>query len=224
MTGARPLSVSAMLLSAACSFSSPSSGTGDDDGGGPGTPDGAPACAADDDKDTVCNPADKCPDQDDRLDADGDAVPDGCDDWPCGAKPADPGFGINDSGTEGRSWSAGFIDIGNSRRVVAAAGQPFGARFLWGLRIRCGGGQPSCRAQAEIGYGPTRTGCVYDGSTLDDQLTGANYDAPLTAPSTPGVYEIRLNGGRAASCGTGASWYGGDPGPESTFAILCVRP
>jgi hypothetical protein len=228
MTGARPLSLSSILLWTACSFSSPSSGEpGDDgggDGGGPGIPDGAPACVADDDKDTVCNPVDKCPGKDDRLDADSDAVPDGCDDWPCGAKPEDPGGFMDDSGTEGRSWSAGLINIGSSRRVVAAAGQPFSARFLWGIRIDCGGGQSSCRAQAEIGYGPMRTGCLFDSNVNDDQLTGANYDATLTAPSAPGVYEIRLNAGRSTSCGTSTSWYGSDPGPESTFAILCVRP
>jgi len=226
MQGARPLSLSAMLLWTACSFSSPSSGPGDDAPGddGGGTPDGAPACAADDDQDTVCNPADRCPGQDDRLDADGDAVPDGCDDWPCGARPGSPNGFLNDSGNEGRSWFASFINIGNSRRVVASPGQAFPVQFQWGLYFDCGGGQSSCKAQVEIGYGPTRLGCLYDNTIPSKQLVNSNYQSQLTAPSTPGVYEIRLNGGRAASCGTGTSWYGGDPGLESTFAILCVRP
>ncbi len=35
----------------------------------------------DDDRDTVCNPADRCLGEDDRLDADSDGLPDGCD--PC---------------------------------------------------------------------------------------------------------------------------------------------
>lgn len=215
------------LVATACSFSSPRGSQaddgGDDDNGGDDDTD-PPMCAADDDKDGVCNDADKCAGHDDRKDADTDGIADGCDDWPCGLKPNDPGGAMSDSGSEGRSWYAAFINIGNSRRALVTAGQPFDAQFTWSLLINCGGGQATCRAQAEFGYGAMRAGCLYDNNVSDEQLRVSTFDGQLTAPATPGVHELRLNAGRATDCGTGTSWYGGDPGPESTIAILCVRP
>ena len=213
------------LVAAACSFSSPDggSGGGDVDGG----IDAAPACPdGDADGDGACNTVDKCAGHDDRLDADGDEISDGCDDWPCGVKPGDPGNGILDSGSEGRSWSAVNVDIGMSRRVVVSAGQPFPARFQWGLYIEdCGGGQSSCRTQVEYGYGPARTGCVFDSTIPEQMIVSIPFNGQLTAPATSGVHELRLNAGRSAACGDSTQpWYGGDPGPGSTIAILCVRP
>lgn len=218
--------VAAMLLLGACSFSSPgSSGEPADAPPGDGLPTGDAGPCADDDGDTVCNTADKCPGHDDRLDADQDGVPDGCDDWPCGAKPADPGNSMADSDPDGRSWTAAFINIGNAHRVVAGAGQQYSAGFGWGIRVRCPGGQNPCKAQAEIGYGATRTGCLYDGNVSDDRLFVQAFNGQLTAPSAPGVYELRLAAGLRSSCGDSQQpWYAGDPGPESTIAILCVAP
>ncbi len=224
----RVATLSAMLLLAACSFDAPGSGDssddgggGDDDGGGgpvepPGCPDG------DDDGDAACNAADRCQGHDDRLDIDSDGTADGCDDWPCGLKPEDPGELMSDAAGDGRNWGAWPIDIGDDRRVVATPGQQFPVAFRWGLYFQCGQ-QGSCRGQVEIGYGTTRVGCVYDNTVPDELLFRNDYSGQLTAPTTPGVYEIRLNAGRGTSCGTGMSWYGGDPGDDSTIAILCVR-
>jgi hypothetical protein len=216
-----PCALAAALLGA-CGFGAPKDGTSMDGAPGDGRgPDGTPPCA-DDDGDTVCNADDKCPGKDDRADADADGVPDGCDDWPCGAKPDDPGDPMLDA-APGRSWTASFITIGSSRRVVAAAGQPFNARFGWGIRINCPPTQTTCKAQVEIGYGATRTGCIYDGTVPDDQLLVNAFNAPITAPAAPGVYELRLNAGEWTSCGDSQQpWYGGDPGNESTIAIVCV--
>jgi hypothetical protein len=229
----RPPRASALLLlcamplvpAAACSFSAPNGGGGgggDDDGSGGGGIDAPPPCA-DDDGDTVCNAADKCPGKDDRPDADGDGVPDDCDDWPCGAKPADPGDPMGDSSSDGRGWSAAGINIGMSRRVVVPAGQQYSAQFGWGMIISCFQ-QSFCRAQIELGYGATRAGCIYDNFVEAGRLITGGYNGQLTAPAVPGVYELRLNVGRSSSCGSGTSWYGGDPGGDSTIAVLCVRP
>lgn len=218
-------SLPAALLLAACSFTPPAPAvTADAPPGGDGGADGP---CADADGDTVCDADDQCAGHDDRLDGDGDGIPDGCDDWPCGlTKPPTPGGPIvSDSDGPGRRWGASSINIGDMRRVVADPGEEFDVRFTWGLYINCGGGQTVCRAQVEIGYGPTRAGCVFDGNVLDERLTGAFVNLRLTAPTTPAVYEIRLNAGRRPSCGGGQEpWYVGDPGPESTIGILCVRP
>jgi hypothetical protein len=217
----RAACLSGTLLLAACSFSSPQTGMGDDGGGGGGA-DAPPACAdGDTDADTVCNAADKCADHDDRIDVDADGIPDGCDDWPCGlTKPDDPGSPMGDSSGD-RAWGAAFINIGDSRRVVAAPGQRFNAQFGWSIEVDCGDPE-SCQAQLEIGYGTERVGCVFDGTVDDDtpKVSGGTY--PLTAPPTPGVYEIRLNAGVRTSCGMDLPWYGTDPGSDSAIAILCV--
>lgn len=214
------------VLLAACSFSSPEVAPGDGapgDGSGSGS-DAPLPCAGDgdDDGDTVCNAADKCPGQDDRADVDGDGSPDGCDDWPCGLKPDDPGGTMLDGDLgSGRGWGAEDIQIGNMRRLVVAPGAAFTARFDWWVLLNCVGS--TCPAQIELGYGSTRSGCIFDGIVDDFDRFDDRFDMQLTAPPTPGVYELRLNAGRNAECGDGESWYGGDPGESSTIAVLCVR-
>jgi hypothetical protein len=214
----------APLLCAACSFDSPKASP---DGSGSGS-DQLPLCPdGDSDNDGVCNAADKCPDKPDGGDGDGDGVVDGCDDWLCGAtKPNDPGPAMNDSGSGGREWGASFIDIGMARRVNVAPGAQFRAKFAWGFRVDCGGGPGMggpCRAQLEIGYDLTRVGCIYDNNVGDDDVRIGGFDDQLTAPTTPGIYEIRLNAGRSTSCGTAEAWYSGEPGSDSAIAYLCVR-
>lgn len=213
----------AMLLLAACTFGAPGGGDPSDPGGGGGGGNGSPdAPCADDDGDTVCNAADRCAGHDDRLDVDADGMADGCDDWPCGAKPDDPGEAMSDSGSGSREWEAWPINIGDARRAVAAPGQQLSVKFGWRFRLDCPSGS-SCRAQLELGYDATRVRCVYDGDVSDDQWRLGYHDSQLAAPTTPGVYQIRLNAGQSPSCGAGATWYGGDPGPDSTIAFLCVR-
>jgi hypothetical protein len=211
------------VLLAACSFSSPEVAPGDDDGGGGGGTAGPPMCAADDaDCDTVPDAADRCPGHDDRADADGDGIPDGCDDWPCGLKPDDPGSSMTDGQiATGRSWGANNIQIGAMRRLVVAPGAMFDAQFDWWIFLKCVGS--TCSAQAEIGYGGARSSCIFDGTVSDLDRHDGRFEQQLMAPPTAGVHELRLNAGRNAACGTGTSWYAGDPGSDSTIAILCVR-
>ncbi len=216
------------VLLAACSFSSPDVAPGDGppgDGSGSGSDSDAPLpCAGDgdDDGDTVCNSADKCAGQDDRADVDSDGNPDGCDDWPCGLKPEDPGGTMADGPFgAGRYWGANNIQIGTARRVVVAPGASFAARFEWWVLLNCAGS--TCPAQIEFGYGSTRSGCIFEGLVDDFDMFDGMFDMPLTAPPTAGVYELRINAGRNTACGMSTSWYGGDPGESSTIAVLCVR-
>ncbi len=216
------------VLLAACSFSSPEVAPGDGapgDGSGSGSGSDAPLpCAGDgdDDGDTVCNTADKCPGQDDRADVASDGSPDGCDDWPCGLKPEDPGGDMADGQiTTGRGWGADDIEIGNMRRVVVAPGAAFAARFDWWVVLNCAGS--TCPAQIEIGYDASRSACIFDGLVDDFDRFDGNFDMPLTAPPTPGVYQLRINAGRRTACGMDPAWYDSDPGESSTIAVLCVQ-
>lgn len=196
----------APVLLAACSFSGPEGGGGTGDGppadtGGNGGGDGPPC--ADDDQDTVCN---------------------ALDDWPCGAKPDDPGDQMGgDDVFGGRWWGARNIAIGDARRVVAMPNQEFDLDFTWSLTIVCGFYPAQCDGQLEIGHDGTRTGCLFDGNVTSTMASSGDANTTYRAPAMPGVYEIRLNAGRRSSCGSNG-WFDGDPGSGSTIAILCVPP
>lgn len=157
----------------------------------------------------------------DDGDSDGDGVCNGADDWPCGSKPEDPGDQMSDSNAD-RQWSADAILIGTERRLVVEAGSMFPTKYRWGLTINCGG-PPQCMAYLEIGYGDTRFGCVRGGAIMSSTPTNVVEDRIMGAPSTPGAYELRLNAARIDTCGTDGLWFGGDPGPESTIAHVCVQ-
>jgi hypothetical protein len=216
-------------LVAGCSFTSTDGTSGDDaPGGGNGggvdaghTVD-APRCAdGDNDGDTVCNGVDQCPGMDDLADADGDTVPDCKDDWPCGAKPSSPGDPVILD--PGRQWNANNIDIGHNKLIVVAPGAQVAYEFDYLMRMSCGQSS-SCKAQLEIGLSSVgKLSCAVDRTVNDDQVTNGNATGSFTAPTTPNVYDIRLNGARLNSCSSGASWYGNSPGGNSTIARLCVH-
>lgn len=157
------------------------------------------------------------------ADTDGDGVCNEADDWPCGAKPEDPGEGMRDESGD-REWTAYLVVIGERRRVVKAAGEEFRTDFGWTVEVNCGG--PSgCMAFLEYGFGATRSGCVRGSMIPSDRPTGAyTRDFDMRAPMTPGVHELRLNAARIDTCGDSDLWFGGDPGPESTIAFVCVPP
>jgi hypothetical protein len=154
-------------------------------------------------------------------DVDQDGVCDAVDDWPCGAtKPEALTNRVRD-GELGRGWGADNVVIGDGRRVVVDAGAEYHAVFDWGIFIYCGG-PSSCKAQLEVGYGATQTGCLYDDDVSSSQIKDGHIDGMLRAPATPGTYQLRINAGRRSSCGTNA-WYGREPGDNSTLAIVCVH-
>jgi hypothetical protein len=199
----------ALVALAACSFTPPGegppAGAGQGDGGTGGGSDGGSGCR-DDDQDGVCNELD---------------------DWPCGLKPDDPGDAFSRSEFfEGRWWGADEIAIGEVRRVIANRDQDYAVAFDWSITLYCGSGgapPPMCKGQLEYGYGETRAGCLFDADVPHLQARTGRAMTMLRAPTMPGVYELRLNAGKRSSCGTN-SWYGGNPGQDSTIAILCVPP
>lgn len=156
-------------------------------------------------------------------DGDGDGICNNADDWPCGSKPDNLADEMIDSNGD-RSWGADSIVIGDQQRVVVAANGMFPSAFRWNLKVNCGG-PAQCFAFLEIGYGATRIGCVRGGIALSNDATiifENNYE--VRAPATPGLYELRLNAARQDDCGDDGLWFGGDPGPESTIAHVCVSP
>jgi hypothetical protein len=123
-----------------------------------------------------------------------------------------------------RGWGADDINIGNARRLAVRPGQQFDVMFDWSIYIDCGQPPAMCQAQMEIGFGLTRAGCIFDGNVPSKQTQfNRPYRGQLTAPSTPGTFEIRLNAGMATACGETQAWWDGEPGSSSAIAILCVR-
>ncbi|MGN6105575.1 MAG: hypothetical protein ACTHU0_10755 [Kofleriaceae bacterium] len=177
------------------------------DGGSPdGQPDAPPDAA--------------CPDGDN----DQDGVCNGVDDWPCGAKPPDPGDPMSDA-NGGRSWGASVILIGDNRRLVTTPGAAIGFSFGYSVKVDCPGSQSNrCRAQLEIGFDTTRRGCLFDNDVFDDITFRSVAVSSIAAPALPGVYELKLNAGVRSSCGNSQDWFGAPPGADSTIAIVCVPP
>jgi hypothetical protein len=216
-----------VILASACSFSGePGSPGGDDGVDAPRPPDATPDARCPDgdaDGDTVCDSAEKCPGKNDLADDDADGIPDDCDDWRCGVKPAPPGTPVSVA-TPNRQWSASSPTIGTLRLVVAKPNVAFDYMFEYMMTVHCASGG-TCKAQLEIGMSPPigRLGCAADRDVDDNDPTSDSAAGQLMAPATPGVYEIRLNAAQMVGCGTGNLWYGAPPGGESTIAKLCVH-
>lgn len=169
---------------------------------------------ADSDMDGVSDACDRCAGEDDRIDVDGDAIPDACDPWPCSDVATPPG-----------TVSQEFIQISNVRlgegtnRTVATAGSSVRVRLDYALNDT---GCVGCPNQIEIGSQRAgRIGCVYDGTPPAGGVTG-EFDRSLTLGSA-GVVELRFNLGRNGSCARFGGWWPMAPGPEHTFALICVR-
>lgn len=168
----------------------------------------------DGDMDGVSDVCDRCAGEDDRIDVDGDDIPDACDPWPCSDLPTP-------AGTVGQE----FIEISNVRigegtnRAVAESGSSVRVTFDYALNNPdCVG----CRSQIEIGSQRAgRLGCVYDDTPPVGGATGSVVrDITL---GTPGIAELRFNLGRSGFCAPVAGWWPDAPGPDQTFALICVR-
>jgi hypothetical protein len=223
--------VASLLLIGACSFQRGGAVGGDDDGGDDAPPVDAAvtvpdAGCDDDDADGVCNTADICADNDDRLDGDGDGKPDGCDDWKCGAqKPSDPGlFGIVGIGSGTSTLS--FISFGNGPVAAVAPGQQLELGYSYGIQVGCPNAAGTCRAQIEFGIGDVRLGCLFDDTVVSTVgETDFGQDVDMAAPTTPGLYQLRAKVATVSTgCGNGTSFTGNPPPEQQTFAILCVAP
>ncbi|MEC7523219.1 MAG: hypothetical protein VYE22_25290 [Myxococcota bacterium] len=151
-------------------------------------------------------------------DSDGDGVGDRCDDWPCGPRPSiaevneTPFVRISDVRLDGEARNT----------LVVAPGADVPIRFTYFVTDPlC----DSCIDQVEIGFIPgTRQYCAYDDVPPPDGFTGES-DAVLTAPTEPGLYDLRSQLGQNFACDhMGAdNWWIAEPPPEQTFGAICVR-
>lgn len=196
---------------------------------GDGVNDPCDACPDDNpddsDGDGVCNSADVCPAGRDDEDTDGDTIADACDDWPCGVKPAAPMATVMwDTGNENITLS--MIDVATSGQLaVVTAGTQFTVAARYSIiDCQC----PGCIDQIEVGFHTIgKAGCIYNGNPAGNgnctNATTGNGNRTVTAPMTPGVYELRFNRGNDNSCqNNGAWWANVPPGAGNTFALVCV--
>ena len=142
--------------------------------------------------------------------------------WPCGAMPAAPKGNVT-WGNGTTNTTASTIAIGTNRLVVVPPGGNFAMQF--GYAIHDTACSVACRDQIEYGFVPgSRVGCVFDATV--PKATGAmgNVQATVTAPTTPGVYDLRVDLAQAASCGNGAAWWVNvTPPTAQTLATVCVH-
>jgi hypothetical protein len=164
-------------------------------------------------------PPDACPD------ADHDGVCDAVDTWPCGPLPTAPTANVSDK-PMGANLTMSTIDISTQGQlVVATAGASLSLSMHFTLSDnRC----PMCIDQVEVGWmqgttGP-RSGCAWDGGVPNPGMINQNVNSfTITAPTTPGQYDLRTNIGQNTSCGNGSWWVGEVPAAATTIAILCVH-
>lgn len=201
------------------------------DSDGDGINDPCDACPNDNpndsDNDGVCNSADACGLGPDNVDGDSDGVADACDDWPCGAKPAAPAATVMwDTSNENVTLSMIDIAATNARLAVVDAGATFSVEATYSIvDCQC----PNCIDQIEIGFHTIgKAACLYNGNPNGagncTVATTGNATRTLTAPATPGTYQLRFNRGNDNSCQNNGAWWANVP-PEAgnTFAIVCVK-
>lgn len=194
------------LLLAACGFSAPTGGAGGapPDAAAPiGTADAAAAACIDANQDGAC---------DDQT-------------WRCGAVPSEPSKDPlwGDVGREAW-WSHDATLGGQGRLVVAAPGGmlPLSFRFDW--QVDCPG--TTCQAQLEVGLvtsgSSTLVGCAADKTVQDRDIEwGHDGAAMISIPQTPAIYDVRLQIGKSAACGSALSM---PPAASQTIARICVPP
>ena len=231
--------VAVLMVVSGCSFSQGTapqrldSGTTGTDSAGQAidasTVSDATSCA-DSDGDTICNAVDKCPGFDDRLDADGDTIPDGCDTWPCGATPVMPSSTVTQDEVAGgshRITSLTGTKLGGSVLRVVAPGASVSVTTTYSITDCI---SPGAIDQIEVGLVTgTREACIYDANPQGNgagncgvQTTGSP-TMTFTAPTTPGRYDFRFRIGQDYACADHTGWWTNvPPGPATTVAILCV--
>ncbi|HEX5058190.1 MAG TPA: hypothetical protein VFV99_02465 [Kofleriaceae bacterium] len=160
-------------------------------------------------------------------DADSDGVCDNVDDWPCGAKPTDPGTMMTMTGSNGatsiRLTQVNLAQMG--RYAVATSQQNISIAFSYDIKdTSCAG---NCVDQIEIGWVPGgRSGCPFDNAVSKQNGASGNISTMIRTPTNKGSYDLRANIGQNYSCTyNGASgWWGGTtPSASRTIARLCVH-
>jgi hypothetical protein len=160
------------------------------------------------------------------ADDDSDGVCNSADDWPCGAKPADPGAMLMFSGNNGATnttVSAVNLD-GTGRYAVAASNEMMALTLSYSINdTAC---QTACVDQLEIGWVPgRREACVFDAAVPKATGVSGTVTVNIRAPMTKQVYDLRVNLGQNFSCNSNGAnnWWGGTPASTRTIAKLCVH-
>jgi len=117
------------------------------------------------------------------------------------------------------------ISLSGSQMPTVAAGSSALLLFHFDLQdTACSG---TCVDQIEIGFIPgPRIGCVFDSSVPKSTGTQGDIGMTVTAPTTPGRYDFRVNIGENFSCtyNGATNWWGATPPPSATIARVCVTP
>lgn len=208
-----------------CGFSAPS-GVGSPVADGPATTGDGPPVVVDGATDAGTDAAidaPPCPD------GDSDGVCDALDLWPCGPQPQPPGDPVTSDSISGGNHLAMTLTgttLGSGKLRAVAPGATFTVTASYSiLDCICTG----CIDQIQVGLVPgTTKKCIYDANpSCSPASTGAG-NVTLTAPSTPGVYDVRFRVGQDYSC-TGNSgnnigwWTNVAPDATTTVAKICVH-
>ncbi len=159
-------------------------------------------------------------------DADEDGVCNDIDDWPCGAKPSDPGATIAFSNNNGATnTTITGVSLDGGRLVVASPQEMLSLMLTYEIDDKACA--QACIDQIEVGWVPGgRAGCVFDDEVPKQNGVDGTVSVMIRAPMTRQVYDLRVNLGQNYSCNYGGAngWWGGTtPAPTRTIAKLCVH-
>lgn len=214
------------VVLAACSFDHgiPVPGGGGNNPDAPVTSPDAPVVVPVDA--TTVLPVDAKPADAPCSDADADGVCDNVDDWPCGAKPTDPGTMMTMTGNSGAtSMKLTQVNLDSTGRYAVAMPQE-NLSITFSYQISDTSCPGNCVDQVEIGWvSGGRSSCPYDAVVSKQNGASGNISTMIRTPTNPGVYDLRANIGQNFSCTyNGAnSWWGSTPGTNRTIAKLCVH-
>lgn len=155
------------------------------------------------------------------CDLDGDGT---CDDqtWRCGQPPSGPGADPLFGDTNNEALWAHDVSIASKGRfVVAVPGKSLALQLRYDWRVDCPGS--TCQAQVEVGLVAAGVdqplGCIVDRQMADRNIEWSqNGNAKIVVPSTPGVYDVRLEIAKQTACAS--TW--ATPASNHTVAKICV--
>jgi hypothetical protein len=224
-------STALLVLVAACGFTAPAGTAQPGDDAQPPPPADAPPeidapvpPAIDAAIDAPILPID-APCADDDMDGTCDAV----DTWPCGATPAMPGNTVTwdnvDNQQRHQTITLTGAQAGGTKLLVVAPGATVTVGSGYSIRdCICQG----CIDQIQIGLVPgTTKKCLYDANPSCSPASTGSGNVTITAPMTPGVYDLRFRLGQDYGCngenGTNTGWWVNQaPAPQQTVAKICV--
>jgi hypothetical protein len=154
---------------------------------------------------------------------------DASDDWPCGPKPAAPDATVTRTVMQGAVPTTVTLmnsNLDTTRLLIAGAGAQITFKTSYSI-VDCI--CPFCFDQIEVGLVPgPRLACIYDGNPQGSTdpcatPTTGNPMRTITAPTTPGQYELRFKLGQDFACDQHPSWWEDmPPMADTTVAYLCV--